>query len=280
MEALQHIAALRQRLSTEGGRAIGLVPTMGNLHDGHLALVRACREASDVCVVSIFVNPTQFAAGEDYQSYPRTLASDLALLEEHGADLVFQPSVEEMYPDGQAGHAEVSVPALADTLCGASRPGHFNGVATVVAKLFNIVAPAQAFFGEKDWQQLTLIRAMARQLNMTVEVTGIPTVRAWNGLALSSRNNYLSTEEREQAALLYRTLDGTKAAIEAGDRDYAAAESRASRALTVGGFHVDYVAVRDADRLTPPDAKSVRLRVLAAARLGGARLIDNVGLGL
>ena len=253
---------------------------MGNLHDGHLALVRACREASDVCVVSIFVNPTQFAAGEDYQSYPRTLANDLALLEEHGVDLVFQPSVEEMYPDGQADHAEVSVPALANTLCGASRLGHFNGVATVVAKLFNIVAPAQAFFGEKDWQQLTLIRAMAQQLNMPVEVAGIPTVRAWNGLALSSRNNYLSTEEREQAALLYRTLDGTKAAIEAGDRDYAAAENSASRALTVGGFHVDYVAVRDADRLTPPDAKSVRLRVLAAARLGGARLIDNVGLAL
>ena len=280
MEALQHIAALRQRLSTERGRAIGLVPTMGNLHDGHLALVRACREACDICVVSIFVNPTQFAAGEDYQSYPRTLASDLALLEEHGVDVVFQPSVEEMYPDGQADHAEVSVPALANTLCGASRPGHFNGVATVVAKLFNIVAPARAFFGEKDWQQLTLIRAMVRQLNMAVEVAGIPTVRARSGLALSSRNGYLSTEEREQAALLHRTLDGTKVAIEAGERDYAAAESRACQALTVGGFNVDYVAVRDADRLTPPDAKSVRLRVLAAAWLGGARLIDNVGLDL
>ena len=280
MQVLQQIAMLRQRLVAGRTRAIGLVPTMGNLHDGHLALVRACREASDICVVSIFVNPTQFAPGEDYRSYPRTLDRDLALLEEQGADFVFQPAVEEMYPEGKAGHANISLQTLANTLCGESRPGHFDGVATVVAKLFNIVAPARAFFGEKDWQQLTLIRAMVRQLDMAVEVLGVPTVRAWSGLALSSRNGYLTAEEREQAALLYRTLDDAKTAIEAGDHDYAAAESRASRALTAGGFDVDYVAVRDADRLTPPDAKTVRLRMLAAASLGRARLIDNVGLDL
>ena len=253
---------------------------MGNLHDGHLALVRACRETADICVVSIFVNPTQFAAGEDYGSYPRTLDSDLALLEEQGVDIVFQPSVEEMYPDGQADHAQVSVPALANTLCGASRPGHFQGVATVVAKLFHIVAPARAFFGEKDWQQLTLIRAMVRQLNMPVEVVGTPTVRAWSGLALSSRNSYLSSDEREQAALLHRTLQGMQAAIEAGDRNFARAERRAMRVLAEGGFDVEYVAVRDADRLTTPNAQTRQLRVLAAARLGRARLIDNVGVDL
>ena len=280
MEVVQHIAPLRRRLRVKRERTIGLVPTMGNLHDGHLALVRACRERTDLRVVSIFVNPTQFGAGEDYAGYPRTPDSDLALLEEHRVDLVFQPSVDEMYPEGQAGHAEISVPALANTLCGDSRPGHFDGVATVVAKLFNIAAPQQAFFGEKDWQQLALIRAMARQLDMAVEVVGVPTVRAWSGLALSSRNSYLSPEEREQAALLYRTLVGMKAAIEAGDHDYMAAQHDACRALATGGFDVDYVAVRDADRLTDPDADTVRLRILAAARLGQTRLIDNVGVDL
>ena len=276
MEVVRNITALRQRL--RGRRSVGLVPTMGNLHDGHLALVRACRAATDVCVVSIFVNPTQFGPGEDYASYPRTLESDVAQLETHHADVVFQPSVAEMYPEGQAVYAEIRVPALAKTLCGASRPGHFDGVATVVAKLFNIVAPQQAFFGEKDWQQLVLVRAMARQLNMPVEVVGVPTVRASSGLALSSRNGYLDAQERERAALLHRTLAAVRTAIEAGERDYAAAESRACRVLAEGGFDVEYVAVRDADRLTAPDERVVRLRILAAVRLGQTRLIDNVGV--
>ena len=253
---------------------------MGNLHAGHLALVRECRRSSAVCVVSIFVNPTQFGPNEDFGNYPRTLAEDLLMLEAAGTDLVFNPAVDAMYPDGQEGHVSVSVPSLAHTLCGEARPGHFDGVATVVAKLFNIVAPDEAFFGEKDWQQLTLIRTMARQLDMPLAVTGVPTVREASGLAMSSRNNYLSDEERERAALLNQILNRIKAAIERGDRAYADAEARGCRALTAAGFDVDYVAVRDADRLVPPDDDTRTLRILAAARLGRARLIDNVGVAL
>ncbi len=251
---------------------------MGNLHAGHLALVRACRQACDVSVVSIFVNPTQFGPGEDFAHYPRTLDDDLRLLEAEGADLVFNPSVATMYPDGQDGHVCVSLPSLARTLCGEARPGHFDGVATVVAKLFNIVAPDEAFFGEKDWQQLTLIRTMARQLDMPVQVTGVATVREASGLAMSSRNHYLSDEERQRAALLNRVLDGIKTGVERGDHDYEAVEARGREELTAAGFDVDYVAVRDADRLVPPDAGTRTLRILAAARLGRARLIDNVGV--
>ena len=253
---------------------------MGNLHAGHLALVRECHRTSEICVVSIFVNPTQFGPNEDFGNYPRTLDEDLRLLEAAGTDLVFNPSVDAMYPDGQDGHVSVSVPSLAQTLCGEARPGHFDGVATVVAKLFNIVAPDEAFFGEKDWQQLTLIRTMARQLDMPLSVTGVPTVREASGLAMSSRNNYLSGEERERAALINQILNRIKAAIERGDRDYVDAEARSCRALTAAGFGVDYVAVRDADRLVPPDDDTHMLRVLAAARLGRARLIDNVGVEL
>lgn len=231
-------------------------------------------------MVSIFVNPTQFGPNEDFGNYPRTLAEDLRLLEGAGTDLVFNPSVDAMYPDGQDGHVSVSVPSLAHTLCGEARPGHFDGVATVVAKLFNIVAPDEAFFGEKDWQQLTLIRTMARQLDMPLAVTGVPTVREASGLAMSSRNNYLSDEERERAALINRILNRIKATIERGDRAYAVAELRGCRALTAAGFDVDYVAIRDADRLGPPDDDTHTLRILAAARLGRARLIDNVGVEL
>ena len=275
MEVVETIAALRARLR-DAEANVGLVPTMGNLHAGHMALVQACRRAADVCVVSIFVNPTQFGAGEDFGSYPRTLPADLRLLEAAGVDCVFTPAVAEMYPDGQADHATIVLPALTRTLCGANRPGHFDGVATVVAKLFHIVAPRHAFFGEKDWQQLTVVRRMARQLNMPVDVVGVPTVRAESGLALSSRNSYLTAEEQARAPLLHRTLQRARRAILEG-KDYAAVEHRASAELGAGGFDVDYVAVRDADRLVAP-AASTRLRVLAAARLGRARLIDNVGV--
>ena len=253
---------------------------MGNLHAGHLALVHECRRACDVCVVSIFVNPTQFGPSEDFGNYPRTLDADLRLLDKAGTDLVFNPSVEAMYPDGQDGHVCISVPSLAHTLCGEARPGHFDGVATVVAKLFNIVAPDEAFFGEKDWQQLTLIRTMARQLDMPVTVTGVPTVREASGLAMSSRNNYLSDDERQRAALVNCVLNEIKCGIERGDHDHEAAEVRGRRKLTAAGFDVDYVAIRDADRLVPPDTDTNTLRILAAARLGRARLIDNVGVAL
>ena len=230
-----------------------------------------------MCVVSVFVNPTQFAPNEDFASYPRTLDDDLRVLGDAGVDHVFTPSVDAMYPQGRDGQVTISLPALANTLCGASRPGHFDGVGTVVAKLLNIVAPDKAFFGEKDWQQLTLIRAMARQLDMPVEVVGVPTVRESSGLALSSRNNYLSNDERLRAATLNLVLTRIKTAVEEGCRDYSAAEKRGSRDLVEAGFDVDYVAVRDAERLCAPDAATTSLRILAAARIGRARLIDNVG---
>ena len=280
MDLIHDINALRDRRASFDGASVGLVPTMGNLHEGHLALVRACREATDVCVVSIFVNPTQFGVNEDFSRYPRTLAADQRLLTDEGVDVVFAPNVEAMYPDDREDQAIVSVPALADTLCGASRPGHFTGVATVVAKLFNIVAPHKAFFGEKDWQQLCIVKAMARQLDMPVEVFGVPTVRAASGLALSSRNEYLSEAERDQAALINRCLNELAKNIEQGERDYAAAVQLATEELSAAGFNVDYIGVRDADRLTEPDATTTHLRILAAARLGKARLIDNVGVGL
>ena len=277
MDVLPAIAAVRERLRQ--APEVGLVPTMGNLHAGHIALVRACRARSKTCVVSIFVNPTQFAPNEDFAGYPRTMAGDLRALEEQGVDVVFAPSVDEMYPRGQDAHVTVSVPALAETLCGASRPGHFDGVATVVAKLFNIVAPQRAFFGEKDWQQLAVVRAMARQLDMPVEVVGVPTVRADSGLALSSRNAYLAEDERERAPLLYRCLTEAADAAAGGAADYAELERAAECKLAAAGFDVDYVAIRDAERLVAPDAATQRLRALGAARLGRARLIDNVGVG-
>ena len=281
MEVVEKIPALRERVRAAGAGGVGLVPTMGNLHAGHLALVRACRAAVDVCVASIFVNPTQFGPAEDFASYPRTLTADLRALKTAGVDLVFAPSVAEMYPGGEDeedGHTTIAVPALAHTLCGASRPGHFDGVATVVAKLFHIVAPRQAFFGEKDWQQLVLVYTMARQLNMPVEVVGVPTVRAEDGLALSSRNDYLTAEERRRAPLLHRGLQRAQSAIAEGERDYPAIENAVREELAGAGFDVDYVAVRDSDRLVTPDAATTHMRVFAAARLGRTRLIDNVAV--
>ena len=278
VETVSTVAGLRQRL--RAAPSVGLVPTMGNLHAGHLALVRACRARCRTVVVSIFVNPTQFGPGEDFESYPRTLAADMALLEQEGADVAFVPTAKEMYPPGAASPVLVSVPALAETLCGASRPGHFDGVATVVAKLFHVVAPQEAFFGEKDWQQLAVIRAMAQGLDMPVSVVGVPTVRAPTGLALSSRNAYLSAAEREQAAAIHRCLQAAAAAIHGGERDYAALEAKGCRELAAAGLAPEYVAVRDAERLLPAGAETTTLRILAAARLGGARLIDNVGVGL
>ena len=277
MEVAHRIDEVRSMLAGLAGHAVGLVPTMGNLHEGHLELVGACRRQCDVRVVSIFVNPTQFAPTEDFANYPRTLDDDLARLDEAHVDMVFNPGVEEMYPAGRQG-VTVSVPDLANTLCGASRRGHFDGVATVVAKLFNIVQPKHAFFGEKDWQQLTVIRAMVRQLDMPIDVVGVPTVRAESGLALSSRNHYLSDSERDRAALLNATLVTIRRAIEAGSHQYGELASQAATSLADGGFDVDYVAVRDAHRLCEPDSESTELRILAAARLGRARLIDNVGV--
>jgi pantoate--beta-alanine ligase len=275
MRIVEKIADVRAALAPHRAARVGLVPTMGNLHDGHLTLVKACREACDVTVVSVFVNPLQFGPNEDFEAYPRTLQDDAALLE-HDADILFAPSEREMYPNGRDGHTLISVPRLANILCGAHRPGHFDGVGTVVLKLFNIVAPSRVFFGEKDYQQLTLIRTICTQLDVPIEITGVPTVRAADGLALSSRNRYLSAGERTRAPAIYRTLSGIGAALARGDRAFDALERTGVANLREAGFDVDYVSVRDARTLDPAQSGTREFVVLAAARLGRTRLIDNV----
>lgn len=279
MDTLHRIDETRAKLleARKAGRSIALVPTMGNLHDGHLQLVSAAREHHDFVVVSVFVNPLQFGPDEDFDSYPRTLEADCARLSAGGANLVFAPSVNEMYPNGQQNHVEVKLPHLANLLCGAHRPGHFDGVGTVVMKLFNIVAPDTAFFGEKDYQQLQILRIITQQLNVPVDVIGVPTVRADDGLALSSRNQYLSQSEREVAPLLHTTLQSIASAIADGNNNYEDLQNQAIRTLEHAGFEPDYVDVRDADTLSAPSANTKALRIIAAARLGGARLIDNIG---
>ena len=251
---------------------------MGNLHDGHMALVEASAQRCDLTVVSIFVNPLQFGPNEDFDSYPRTLPADTAKLESVDVDLVFAPPVQEVLPPATQ-TVTVTLPALSRRLCGRSRPGHFDGVATIVAKLFNIVGADYAFFGEKDWQQLTLIQSMVQCLSIPTAVIGVPTVRAADGLALSSRNGYLSDAERAIAPTLYRTLCSLRDAIQHGDRRCRVLERHGRDALVDAGFEVDYVAVRDAMTLGTPRAESERLRILAAARLGKTRLIDNIDAG-
>ena len=276
METERTIQSLRAAL--RGATRVGLVPTMGNLHDGHMALVDASVQRCDLTVASIFVNPLQFGPNEDFDNYPRTLPADTAKLESAGVDLVFAPPVQEVFPPASQ-TVNVTLPSLSRLLCGRSRPGHFDGVATVVAKLFNIVRADYAFFGEKDWQQLTLIQSMVRYLSIPTTVVGVPTVRAPDGLALSSRNGYLSDAERAVAPTLYRTLCSLRDAIGHGDRRYRILERHGRDALADAGFEVDYVAVRDAMTLRTPRAESERLRILAAARLGKARLIDNIDAG-
>ena len=254
------------------------MPTMGNLHDGHMALVDASVGRCAATVVSIFVNPLQFGPFEDFDNYPGTLRADTAKLEAAGVDLVFAPPLREVFSAASQA-VKVTLPSLSRLLCGRSRPGHFDGVATVVAKLFNIVGSDYAFFGEKDWQQLTLIRSMVQYLDIPTTIIGVPTVRAADGLALSSRNQYLSDAERAVAPALYRTLCSVRDAIQHGDRRYRVLERHGRNALDDAGFEVDYVAVRDANTLRGPRAESERLRILAAARLGKARLIDNIDAG-
>ncbi len=266
-------AALAAR---RGSSCIGLVPTMGNLHAGHLSLVAASRAACDITAVSVFVNPMQFGPNEDFEAYPRTLSDDATLLERSGADILFAPTDQQMYPHGRDGHTTVSVPRLAGILCGEHRPGHFDGVATVVLKLFNIVAPQRAFFGEKDYQQLTLIKTICTELDLPIDMNGVPTVRAEDGLALSSRNRYLGADERARAPLIYRTLGDITSAVACGERDYATLERNATERLTGAGFSVDYVSIRCAQTLSPPTPLDRELVALAAARIGRTRLIDNL----
>lgn len=281
MHTVQKIAALREDLAAwrRRGERIAFVPTMGNLHAGHLTLVREARRFGRV-VVSIFVNPAQFGPKEDFQAYPRTLEADSVSLAAEGAELLFVPEVAEMYPNGWQASTQVVVPGLSDILCGTFRPGHFAGVATVVNKLFNIVQPDVALFGEKDFQQVLVVKRMVRDLWLPVEVLGVETVRDADGLALSSRNAYLSAEERSRAGQLYAVLNEVRGQVLTGERNYAALGLRAQKRLAAAGFRPDYVEVRAAVSLGVPGPEERDLVVLAAAWLGRARLIDNLRIRL
>ncbi len=267
------------RLWTQAGLRIGFVPTMGNLHEGHLDLVRAARQAADRVVVSIFVNPLQFDEAADFEAYPRTPDADLARLDALGVDAVFLPDEETLYPRGRAGIAFVEVPELSAELEGAHRPGHFRGVTTVVAKLFHLVGPDVAVFGEKDYQQLLIVRRMVADLDFPVTILARPTVREPDGLAMSSRNRRLSPERRAVAPALYRVLRETAAKVAAGEGAIADLEQAAMAQLAAAGFRPEYVAIRDAADLGPPEGAAERI-VLGAARLGEVRLIDNVRIEL
>lgn len=255
------------------GERVALVPTMGNLHDGHRALIREARQRADRVVVSIFVNPLQFDRPEDLSSYPRTLEADRAILVRDGVDLLFSPDAETLYPGGLALATRVSVPGLGDILEGERRPGHFTGVATVVCKLFNLVQPDEAVFGEKDYQQLLLVRRMATDLDIPVRIHGVPVVRAEDGLALSSRNARLDEEARRRAAILYQGLGRAEALLRRGGA-IETIERAATDALNRAGFKVEYVVIRHAEDLSSSSAGAAPLVILAAAWLGGVRLID------
>ncbi|MFC1393588.1 pantoate--beta-alanine ligase [Acinetobacter junii] len=254
-------------------KMIGFVPTMGNLHEGHLTLVREAKKICDVVVVSIFVNPTQFGAGEDFDSYPRTLEQDSRLLADVGCDIIFAPSVEQMY-GSQPRLTNISVGQITDDLCGKSRPGHFDGVAVVVTKLFNIVQPDYAFFGQKDYQQLAVIRQLVQDLNIPLEVIGVPIVRAQDGLALSSRNGYLTEEQRATAPKIYQLLKQAEQDLHEG-KALSAVLATISDQLTQAGFVVDYVEARQPN-LQPIEQFTQNLVLFVAAKLGSTRLIDNL----
>ncbi|MCS3471169.1 pantoate--beta-alanine ligase [Pseudomonas sp. JUb42] len=277
VKTVRELRAAVARARSEGKR-IGLAPTMGNLHSGHAALITKAAQRADFVVATIFVNPLQFGPNEDLATYPRTLAADQEKLLQAGCHLLFTPSVEEMYPHGMNDQTIVSVPVLSEGLCGASRPGHFDGVATVVSKLFNMVQPDLAVFGEKDFQQLTVIRALVRDLNMPIQIIGEPTVRDSDGLALSSRNGYLTPEQRAIAPNLYQVITRIGAAIRGGDRDFAQLLETGKRDLAAKGLRPDYLEVREAAQLRPATAEDTDLVILAAAFLGTTRLIDNLHL--
>ena len=279
MQIIRDIATLHRAVAAlkQGGKSVALIPTMGALHDGHLSLVRMGRRVADHAVVSIFVNPTQFGPNEDFAAYPRDEARDAALLAQEGTSLLWAPEVGTMYPGGHSTHIEVA--ELGADYCGAARPGHFDGVATVVAKLFNQVRPDIAIFGEKDWQQLAIIRRMARDLDFGIDILGAPIARDTDGLALSSRNAYLSPEQRAAAAAFPDALKMAAKAITSG-ADVAETLAGAEAAIIEGGFDsIDYVALADADSLERLDMFRSPARLLAAARIGKTRLIDNLPVG-
>ncbi|EER6264849.1 pantoate--beta-alanine ligase [Escherichia coli] len=277
MLIIETLPLLRQqirRLRMEGKR-VALVPTMGNLHDGHMKLVDETKARADVVVVSIFVNPMQFDRPEDLARYPRTLQEDCEKLNKRKVDLVFAPSVKEIYPNGTETHTYVDVPGLSTMLEGASRPGHFRGVSTIVSKLFNLVQPDIACFGEKDFQQLALIRKMVADMGFDIEIVGVPIMRAKDGLALSSRNGYLTAEQRKIAPGLYKVLSSIADKLQAGERDLDEIITIAGQELNEKGFRADDIQIRDADTLLEVSENSKRAVILVAAWLGDARLIDN-----
>jgi pantoate--beta-alanine ligase len=276
MRVVNTVSEVREAIKTWRleGKSVAFVPTMGNLHAGHLQLVSIAKKKADRVVVSIFVNPIQFGVGEDFETYPRTEREDQEKLAAENADLLFQPSVADIYtPDAKT---IVTVTGLSDLYCGASRPGHFSGVATVVCKLFNIVQPNIALFGLKDFQQLTVIKTMVRDLNIPVEITGVDTVREPSGLAMSSRNGYLTDDEKKVAPKLYRSLCVARDAILAGNQTYTDIEQQALQFLQQAGFQTDYFSVCRSSDLKKAAAEDVDLVLLAAAKLGKTRLIDNI----
>ncbi|HHB2141558.1 TPA: pantoate--beta-alanine ligase [Escherichia albertii] len=277
MLIIETLPLLRQqirRLRMEGKR-VALVPTMGNPHDGHMKLVDEAKTRADVVVVSIFVNPMQFDRPEDLARYPRTLQEDCEKLNKRKVDLVFAPSVKDIYPNGTETHTYVDVPGLSTMLEGASRPGHFRGVSTIVSKLFNQVQPDIACFGEKDFQQLALIRKMVADMGFDIEIVGVPIMRAKDGLALSSRNGYLTAEQRKIAPGLYKVLSSIADKLQAGERDLDEIVAIAGQELNEKGFRADDIQIRDADTLLEVSENSKRVVILVAAWLGDARLIDN-----
>jgi pantoate--beta-alanine ligase len=283
MNIITTINEMRVALAQERarGKKISFVPTMGNLHDGHLTLMQRAHQLGDCVVASIFVNQMQFGPSEDYTSYPRTPEEDQKKLRAEGVDYCFMPTAAEMYPPtGISTHTEIFVPDISTILCGATRPGHFKWVATVVAKLFNIVQPDVAVFGEKDFQQLTVIRSMAADLCMPVEIVGVPTARADDGLALSSRNTYLTEKERVIAPSLYNILVDTKQQLINGSRRFSELENKGKQALSSAGFLPDYFSILCQNDLGAPAPEDKALVILAAAKLGKARLIDNLQVTL
>lgn len=278
MRVVTTIGAVREQIAAwrSGGDRVVFVPTMGNLHAGHVSLIEAARHHGERFVASIFVNPMQFGPNEDFNHYPRTPERDTDMLRDAGCDLMFMPDVREIYPNGADNATRIEVPQISNILCGEFRPGHFEGVATVVAKLFHIVEPDTAIFGEKDFQQLAVIRRMVADLCLRVRVVGAPTMREADGLAMSSRNQYLTEGERALAPAIYRELQQARRVIERGATEFEAIERKGSTALDALGFRTDYFAVRDANSLVPASAETREFVVLVASRLGRARLIDNI----
>ncbi|BBW92414.1 pantothenate synthetase [Pseudoalteromonas sp. PS1M3] len=278
MQSITEIKSLRSQIKAwrQAGLSVAFVPTMGNLHRGHFSLVEKAKTLADKVVVSIFVNPMQFGANEDLDNYPRTLSEDKQGLAELGTDIVFTPSVSTIYPNGLGEQSFVDVPGVSLGYCGGSRPGHFKGVATVVTKLFNLVQPDYACFGEKDFQQLQVIKTMARDLSMPVEIIGVPTMREVSGLAMSSRNGYLSAEQKTTATALFKALGQCAEQLKQGNKDFTSLKAHAKQSLEQAGLKPDYFEIAQRDTLKSATLDDNHFVILAAAFLGSVRLIDNM----